>query len=91
MTKIFIAKQYDIRPVDFQTGKRIAVAENEKKTCACCGKKIVKVSELNNGDLIGSECAVNVQFVNPNLPEMGLKNFGLSQKQLDYFSKAIAK
>ena len=62
MKKTYIVRRYDIRPVDFDSGKRLAVPADQMETCQCCGKRIVKVCELSNGDKIGSECAVMVDI-----------------------------
>ncbi len=50
--KLFARREYDIR-VDPKTGQKSDVSPVE---CMCCGRKIHKVHELTNGDIIGSEC-----------------------------------
>jgi hypothetical protein len=85
MAKIWIKRTYDIRPIDFTTGKRIPVANNAKKECDCCGKKIVKVTELNNGQILGSECA---EFVE-KYPQYSAKFLGMTDKQVEFYNRYI--
>lgn len=56
MNNVYIVKRYDVRPIDFHTGKKLAVSDDEKAICSCCGKKIMKVAQTNTGALLGSEC-----------------------------------
>ena len=85
MNKIWITKTYDIRPVDFSTGKRIPVAQSEKKECDCCGTKIVKISELNNGKILGSECAELVRLY----PQYSASFLQMSGKQVEFFNRYL--
>jgi hypothetical protein len=75
-----VIRKYDIRPVDFDSGKRLAIPREQMEECQCCGKKIVIINELSNGHHLGSECAAIIPH---NRGE--LKIFGLSKKQLSYF------
>jgi hypothetical protein len=54
---IYVTKRVDIRPFDFDSGKRLAIPADQQETCQCCGKKIVKVNHLNIGGIVGDECA----------------------------------
>lgn len=58
------------------------MVECEPATCACCGRKIFKIAELRNGDVIGSECACII----PNVPIMRMGRF-LNSKQQEYAIK----
>lgn len=55
-TKLNTVREYDIRPRDFQSGKRLAVVPEMMHECGCCGRKIVHVYVLENGVEVGSEC-----------------------------------
>jgi hypothetical protein len=85
--KPYIAERYDIRPIDFASGKRLAIPTEQQETCQCCGKRIVKVVKLTNGDKIGSECANLVDlfrfYSNDNIKASAA--FGVSEKQASYF------
>jgi len=86
--KVYKVKEYDVRPIDFVTGKRIAVTNEQRETCQCCGKKILKVTELSDGRKVGSECAVFMSMFGFE-PAGGLhpsKSLGLSQKQVDFLN-----
>jgi ribosomal protein L37AE/L43A len=50
--KIGIRRSYDVR-IDPKTGQK---SEVSPATCMCCQRSIFRVSELVNGDLVGSEC-----------------------------------
>ncbi len=91
MRNLWITKTYDIRPIDFQTGKRIPVATSAMKTCQCCGKHIVKVNVLNNGKEIGSECATAIDILGGFSPEdrnnsKVLFFWRISQVQVDFYN-----
>ena len=53
-------REFDIRPVDFQTGKRVPVSTEEMKECECCGRKIVHcfedISPKGETFILGQEC-----------------------------------
>ena len=73
---IEIIRERDIR----RRGKPFNdMVECEPATCACCGRKIYKIAELRNGDIIGSECACII----PNSSAMRMGRF-LNKKQQDY-------
>lgn len=60
------------------------MVECEPVKCACCGRDIYKVSELANGDIIGSECSCVIGSLygeNPSIMRMG--RF-LSKRQQEY-------
>lgn len=63
MTKrIEIRTWKDLRPVDFITGKRLAIPRDQQIPCDCCGKLCMKLAVLTTGHEIGSECASVVDF-----------------------------
>lgn len=78
-----VVKVYDIRPVDLDTGKRLAIPKHEYKKCDCCGKPIAIINELSNGHFIGSDCATILPHT--KMGQNPAKAFGLSKKQEAYF------
>jgi hypothetical protein len=84
---IRVIKKYDIRPVDPDTGRRIAISEVDVKECACCGRRIVKVAELSTGHIIGQNCALYVE--RPDILEMvinGTAQGRITKKMNNFFS-----
>ena len=55
-THLNTIREYDIRPRDFDSGKRLAATPEMMRDCQCCGRKIVHVYVLENGTEVGSEC-----------------------------------
>lgn len=49
-------KMFDLRSVDFASGKRVSPPKSEWRTCACCGLPLVKGWEMSNGDSVGEDC-----------------------------------
>lgn len=89
MKSKFENRRYDIRPIDFLTGKRQAVAKEDMKVCACCGRSIVKIVELINGDTVGTECINDIVLLNSfpwskTSKEILKDKFRLTNKQIDY-------
>lgn len=52
-----ITEVYDIRPIDFETGKRIDVPRDDWMDCDECGSKHARVYRLNSGKSVGRNCA----------------------------------
>ncbi len=50
---LVIKREYDIRH-DSKLGK---ATDMEPENCACCDRKIFKVALMENGELLGLECA----------------------------------
>lgn len=50
---LIIKREYDIRH-DSKLGK---ATDMEPENCACCNRKIFKVALMENGELLGFECA----------------------------------
>jgi hypothetical protein len=73
--EIRIRKNYDVR-VDSKTGQK---ADVSPVICMCCHKEVFKVSELVNGDILGSVC--------DGLAATPVFRIGrtLNQKQANYF------
>lgn len=46
----------DLRPVDAD-GRRLAATAAELRPCECCGRLVARISELEGGYSVGSECA----------------------------------
>lgn len=89
---IFVTKLEDVRPIDFNSGKRLPVAPNERKECQCCGKKIFKVATLNTGHQVGTECAdilaITLRYQKTETPEQ-MKFHGVTQKQKDFYNMIV--
>ncbi len=82
MKKVWITKKYDLRPTDPDTGKKIAIPASMQKECQCCGKKIVKITVLNTGHEIGSECAEVIALLGSYSPSF----LGATNKQADFYT-----
>lgn len=53
-----VLRTIDLRPADWGTGKRLAATTADTTDCQVCGKRgLVRVSQMENGMLVGSECA----------------------------------
>jgi len=72
----------DIRPIDFDSGKRLAITGDAMETCGCCGRKIMRVAVLSNGDRIGTECAAWIE--RPDTIALCQPRF--TKKQIAYYS-----
>lgn len=59
-------KSFNLKEKDFASGKMISPPREFWKTCACCGKAIVKGAVMSNGDLIGDDCENVVMRVRTN-------------------------
>jgi CRISPR/Cas system-associated protein Cas10 (large subunit of type III CRISPR-Cas system) len=89
---IFKIKTFDLRSVDFGTGKKVSPPRDFWNTCDCCGKKIVKGVVMSNSDIIGEDCYVVVQHVQNHayFQDSEVKNerifrmFGTTQKVQQY-------
>ena len=64
--RMWTVKVEDFRPLDFQSGKRLALVSGEMKQCQCCGKKMSKGHWLNTGHLVGSDCAMSLEILSTN-------------------------
>lgn len=53
---IFRSKKFDLRMVDFLSGRKVSPPKDEWKTCACCGQAIVKGWEMSNAHVVGEDC-----------------------------------
>lgn len=80
---IQVERVEDIRPVDFETGKHLAIARDQMETCQCCGRKIVKIVHLTNGNRIGTGCAFHIE--RPDLAKAFKDE--LSKKQTQYLTE----
>jgi hypothetical protein len=83
--KMYTMKVIDLRPVDFDSGRRMALPRDEMRECSCCGKKVVKVAVMNRGGEVGLECSKALE----TLSTRGLKAaafFGVSARQVAYFT-----
>lgn len=89
MNRVYVAKRYDVRPVDFDSGKRLAISEDEKATCSCCGKKIMKVAETNTGALLGSECVNLIDFAQVWGLEKYAQMYRVTKKQRSWYEANI--
>lgn len=81
-----VVKIVDLRPVDFETGKRLPLSPSEMHECTCCGKNISKAAVMNNGMEVGIECS-NLLTLMHQYPADFL---GASKKQATYFSTYAA-
>jgi hypothetical protein len=54
-TRLNVAREYRIGD---NSDEGIAATTNDLIECACCGRKIARVTVLTNGAHVGSECAV---------------------------------
>ena len=80
-------KKFDLRPINYDTGKRMALPTSEKATCACCGRKIAMGWMNVDGETIGSECAVisdQMRYQN-TITERMLIGWGWSRKQMAFY------
>ena len=88
-----IINKYDIRPIDFFTGKRLPISTEEMKDCDCCGRKLVKINEMANGDIIGDECINKINYIlNHNLHKRELSEkdihfHNITRKEINYAKK----
>lgn len=48
--------RFDDRAVDFHSGRKVSPPMNERRTCDCCGLRIVKGFTLSNGHAVGEDC-----------------------------------
>lgn len=85
----------DLRPLDFRTGKRLAIPSNEKQPCDCCGRKLVKVARLNTGHEVGVGCAENLEWLSKhhskNRPsDNELFFWRVDSKSADFFYSQVA-
>lgn len=90
MRRMWIVRREDFRPIDWNSGKRLALTAGEMKQCDCCGKKISKGDWTNTGHLIGSECSISIQLMNGQSEahiQQWLKTYGITTKQLSFFNK----
>lgn len=87
MTKqMKVVKVIDLRPVDFETGKRLPLSPSEMHECTCCGKGISKAAVMNNGLEVGIECS-NVLTM---MHQYAAAFLGASKKQAAYFAAHAA-
>ena len=66
-----VVRSLDLRPVDFASGKRLAISTEEMAECECCGRRIVRVDVLRNGLRVGSECS---GYLSQPVYRMGRRN-----------------
>lgn len=71
-----ITTKFDLRAIDFHSGKRVSPPRSEWKTCNCCGRKMVKGFNMTSGDMVGEDCAEVIKRVQGNA-FMGIDNSGL--------------
>jgi hypothetical protein len=84
------AKRFDLRKVDYDTGKRLPLSSSERIKCECCGRKIVKGWILNTGEKVGSQCAcVGEQLRYRKITKKLLSFMGYSEKQARFFGFTI--
>ena len=82
---------FDLRPVDFQSGKRLALPNDQKINCECCGRKIAKGVNLASGEKVGTECGVVSDHLRTRdeITKRGAEIMRISQKQADFFGVTI--
>lgn len=94
MTGMWSVKAEDFRPIDFQSGHRLALASGEMRECQCCGKKISKGSWTNTGHLLGSECAMSINMLNwhpmTQTDESWRCTLGIGPKQFAFYQAGAA-
>lgn len=62
MTFVRIKSVFDIRPIDFSTGKRLDIPRDEWFDCNECGAKHARVYELSDGRTVGRNCALRLAY-----------------------------
>jgi hypothetical protein len=84
-------EQFDLRPVDFATGKRIAATRAEQIQCECCGKWICKGWVMDTGQRIGTECATSGDILRQRttINQKGMYVMRISKKQAEFFGVAV--
>jgi len=80
MRRLEILRVEDTRPVDFATGKRLAVDPVE--ACDACGRGIVVLHHVSDGSVLGSECARWIR--RPDTVRLCLPRF--SGRQAEYYA-----
>lgn len=50
------SSRFDLRAVDFLSGKKVSPPKSEWRKCACCGLPIVKGWVMSNGESVGEDC-----------------------------------
>lgn len=77
--------KFDLRPVDFDSGKRMALPNSEKINCDCCGKKIAMGYNTLDGHKIGSECANMADYLRYSDQISASNIYGISKKQAEFY------
>ena len=86
----FKTATFDLRPIDFQSNKRLALPNSEKIRCECCGRKIAKGVVLNTGEKIGTECAkVGRLLQDHGTKRSTLYSMQISEKQVEFFGFTV--
>lgn len=91
--KFNTVKINDLRPYDFDSGKRLAIPPEKCEKCECCGKKIAKVHELENGNRVGQECAedlyhIEFKFVGGESADSLVNFWGYPKKAVGFVSRS---
>lgn len=81
--------KFDLRPVDFDSGKRLALPNNEKIACDCCGKKMAIGYNTVDGHKIGTECANIANYLRYRDEITANNMMGISKKQAEFFGVTI--
>jgi hypothetical protein len=91
LTRLQVVKVVDLRPVDFQTGRRLALTAAEMERCEACGTPMAVVHVLSTGHRLGSSCATVVRHLNPAREDLGLGIFGLRARVVAFFRSLLAR
>jgi len=81
---------FDLRKIDYQSGKRLTATSEEKIACECCGRKIAKGIVLNTGEKVGTECAEVGQLLrNHGAKRSTLRFLQISERQAGFFGFTV--
>lgn len=91
MASKWTVSNFDLRPVDFSTGKRIAISRDQMIQCDCCNRWISRGAKLTTGERVGTECArVGEYFKYDDSVSTGMmKVQGMSKRQAEFFGLEV--
>lgn len=87
--------KFDLREVDFDSGKRLPLPNDMKINCDCCGRKIAKGFNTNDGMKIGTECANTHDFLRQyrqkGITQKAMAFYQVSMKQVNFFGIEVVE